>query len=170
VCARAGRGKKNGMQMALWSAGTLAAIAIASLAAMSGKALMTAMLALALAAACAFRGHQQQGGQYSGKTSHYEIITKPAVYEHDHLVHGAAAYSAAPYSYARHLTADEGDDDGGGGHPQPPLLRVAIAHAAAAAADSSGQPDGVGNGENETDVGQPPYPLSPVAYVPTDHV
>lgn len=102
------------MKAALWSAGTLAAIGFASLAAMSGKALLTAMLALALAAMCALKGHGHGGGGGGGgygKTSHYEIITKPAIYDHDHLVHGAT-YSSAPYSYARHLTMDEGGPGG----------------------------------------------------------
>lgn len=179
-----GRGKKNGMQMALWSAGTLAAIGFASLAAMSGKALMTAMLALALAAMCALRGHGGGGGGGgSGKTSHYEIITKPAIYDHDHLVHGAAAYSSAPYNYARHLSSDGSTYHvGGRGHP-PPMhvgrIIVTNAAAAAAAADSSGPgqlsqvaapTSGDDDGEDEENVSPLPYPLSPVAYIPTNNV
>lgn len=167
--------------MALWSAGTLAAIGFASLAAMSGKALMTAMLALALAAMCALRGHGGHGGG-SAKTSHYEIITKPAIYDHDHLVHGAA-YSSAPYNYARHLSTDE---NGGtyrvSGHGHPPPMHVGhIIAAAAAASDSSGlgQPspvatpvrgnDGSDDDDDNGNVGPPPYPLAPIAYIPTNN-
>lgn len=179
------------MHAALWSAGTLAAIAFAALAAMSGKALMTAMLALVLAAVCALKGHGGGGGGGGGygKTSHYEIITKPAIYDHDHLVHGAS-YSSAPYSYARHLTMDEG---GGGGGPyhlqghvrmgQPPQ-RVTVVHAAPAAAvhtsssDDSGpsgpgRPASGGSGDEDVDdeatVGHLSYPLAPIAYIPTNN-
>lgn len=174
-----GRGKKNGMQMALWSAGTLAAIGFASLAAMSGKALMTAMLALALAAMCAFKGHGGGGGGGgSAKTSHYEIITKPAIYDHDHLVHGTA-YSSAPYNYARHLSTDGSTYHvGGRGHPPPMHVgRIIVTAAAAADADSS-SPDQLSlvaapareddDGDDAGNVNPPPYPLSPVAYIPMD--
>lgn len=134
----------------MWSAGTLAAISFASLAAMSGKALMTAMLALALAAACALKGHGGGGGGGgSGKTSHYEIITKPAMYEHDHVVHGAA-YSSAPFSYARHLTMEAAAGGGRAYHlgaGRGPPQRVSIVHAAPA-----GPFIGGGHGHRSTNV------------------
>ncbi|XP_022178677.1 uncharacterized protein LOC111039454 isoform X2 [Myzus persicae] len=176
-----GRGKKDGMKAALWSAGTLAAIAFASLAAMSGKALMTAMLALVLAAVCALKGHGGGGGGGGGggygKTSHYEIITKPAIYDHEHLVHGAS-YSSAPYSYARHLTMDE---NGGTHHPvgRGPLQpqRVSVVHAAPAApanaqsgdASGPGQQAGDDDADDEASVGRLSYPLAPIAYIPTNN-
>ncbi|XP_025195156.1 uncharacterized protein LOC112594548 [Melanaphis sacchari] len=176
-----GRGKKDGMKAAMWSAGTLAAIAFASLAAMSGKALMTAMLALVLAAVCALKGHGGGGGGGGGgygKTSHYEIITKPAIYDHEHLVHGAS-YSSAPYSYARHLTMDE---NGGTHHPigrgPPQAQRVSVVHAAPAVSAAVVQPnDASGTGEqageedadDEATVGRLSYPLAPVAYIPTNN-
>lgn len=163
------------MQMALWSAGTLAAIGFASLAAMSGKALMTAMLALALAAICALRG-QGGGGGGNGKTSHYEIITKPAIYEHDHLVHGAA-YSSAPYNYARHLSMDGSTYHVGGRGHSPPMHVGRIIATTATAVDSP-SPDqqslvatparGDNDDDDEGNVSPPPYPLSPVAYMPTN--
>ncbi|XP_026813341.1 uncharacterized protein LOC113553940 [Rhopalosiphum maidis] len=176
-----GRGKKDGMKAAMWSAGTLAAIAFASLAAMSGKALMTAMLALVLAAVCALKGHGGGGGGGSGgygKTSHYEIITKPAIYDHEHLVHGAS-YSSAPYSYARHLNMDE---NGGTHHPigrgpPPQPQRVSVVHAAPAApapaqsndASGPGQQAGEEDADDEATVGRLSYPLAPVAYIPTNN-
>ncbi|XP_050066723.1 uncharacterized protein LOC114131132 [Aphis gossypii] len=176
-----GRGKKDGMKAALWSAGTLAAIAFASLAAMSGKALMTAMLALVLAAVCALKGHGGGGGGGGGygKTSHYEIITKPAIYDHEHLVHGAS-YSSAPYSYARHLTMDE---NGGTHHPigrgPPQPQRISVVHAAPAAPaniQSGGETSGLGgqqagdeDADDEASVGRLSYPLAPVAYIPTNN-
>ncbi|XP_060842197.1 uncharacterized protein LOC132922617 [Rhopalosiphum padi] len=176
-----GRGKKDGMKAAMWSAGTLAAIAFASLAAMSGKALMTAMLALVLAAVCALKGHGGGGGGGGGgygKTSHYEIITKPAIYDHEHLVHGAS-YSSAPYSYARHLTMDE---NGGTHHPigrgpPPQPQRISVVHAAPAApasaqsndASGPGQQAGEEDADDEATVGRLSYPLAPVAYIPTNN-
>lgn len=193
-----GRGKKNGMHAALWSAGTLAAIAFAALAAMSGKALMTAMLALVLAAVCALKGQGGGGGGGGGgygKTSHYEIITKPAIYDHDHLVHGAS-YSSAPYSYARHLTMDEGGAAyhlQGHVHVDQPPHRVTVVHAAPAAAihsstsssssssssSSDDSPSGPGHhasgstgdedADDEATVGHLSYPLSPIAYIPTNN-
>lgn len=169
------------MKAALWSAGTLAAIAFASLAAMSGKALMTAMLALVLAAVCALKGHGGGGGGGGGygKTSHYEIITKPAIYDHEHLVHGAS-YSSAPYSYARHLTMDE---NGGTHHPigrgPPQAQRISVVHAAPAAPaniQSGGESSGPGgqqagdeDADDEASVGRLSYPLAPVAYIPTNN-
>nr|XP_018909761.1 PREDICTED: uncharacterized protein LOC109038943 [Bemisia tabaci] len=103
-----GRKKKDSYHAAaMWSAGTLAAVGFSALAAMSGKALMTSMIALLLAAMSAFKHH---GG---GKTSHYEIITKPAHYhDHDHL--HSASYTGAPYSYARHLVIAPAEDDRNG--------------------------------------------------------
>lgn len=182
VCLHTGRGKKNGMHAALWSAGTLAAIAFASLAAMSGKALMTAMLALVLAAVCALKGHGGGGGGGGGggygKTSHYEIITKPAIYDHEHLMHGAS-YSSAPYSYARHLTMDE---NGGAYHPigrgpPPQPQRVSVVHAAPAApaavqsndATGPGQQAGDEDADDEASVGRLSFPLAPIAYIPTNN-
>lgn len=47
----------------MWAAGTMAAVGMAALAAVSGKAMMTSMLALMLAAAGALRG---QGGGNDG--------------------------------------------------------------------------------------------------------
>ncbi|BES96135.1 Protein of unknown function (DUF1676) [Nesidiocoris tenuis] len=57
--------KKGGFGLggALWAAGSVAAVGMAALAAMSGKALMTSMLALMLAGAGALRGG---GGGSSG--------------------------------------------------------------------------------------------------------
>ncbi|XP_026678483.1 uncharacterized protein LOC113466905 [Diaphorina citri] len=105
-----GRGKKqNYGHAAIWSAGTLAALGFAMLAALSGKALVTSILALGLAAICAFKGHGHGHGGYGnygyGKTSHYEIITKPAHYhDHEHLHSTSLAAAASPYaSYARQL-------------------------------------------------------------------
>lgn len=146
------------MHAALWSAGTLAAIGFAALAAMSGKALMTAMLALVLAAICALRGHGGGGGGGGGgKTSHYEIITKPAIYDHDHLVHGAS-YSSAPYSYARHLNMDDG---GGGGRSVRAPQQISVVHA-----DSAGPVQPL---QDTEDSPQQPYPLSPITYIPTNN-
>lgn len=153
------------MRTALWSAGALAAVGFASLAAMSGKALMTAMLALALAAMCALKGHGGGGGGGGGlsggygKTSHYEIITKPAIYEHDHLVHGAA-YSSAPYSYARHLSTDEA---GGGG------LQNGVGLAGGVNVGSSGGGGGGGGVGGAFHVGGRGVPASPPQHVSIVH-
>jgi len=134
-----------------------------------------------------------------GKTSHYEIITKPAVYDHDHLVHGAT-YSSAPYGYARHLTMDEGGPPGGvfvgayhGGRgvhsPQLPPRHVSVVHAAAHTGggggggggglpsddDPSTGPGGLqtspaaDDGDEEASNGHASYPLSPIAYMPTNN-
>lgn len=56
----------GGGAAAMMAAGSMAALGMAGLAALSGKALMTAMLAMALAAAGAFKGHG--GGE---KCTHY---------------------------------------------------------------------------------------------------
>lgn len=169
---------------AQWAAGTLAAVGFTSLAAMSGKALMTAMLALLLAAMCALKGHGGGGGGGGGshgKTSHYEIITKPAIYDHDHLVHGSS-FSSSPYSYARQLqTTDEGPYYVGsrGGPVESPPRHVSIVHAYPAVTSSTadgGQPTGHGrpvssaedNDDGTMAGGRPPYPLSPITYIPTD--
>ncbi|KAL1450126.1 hypothetical protein WDU94_002577 [Cyamophila willieti] len=104
--------KQNYGHAAIWSAGTLAALAFAALAALSGKALITSILALMLAAMCAFKGQHGHGGGYGnygyGKTSHYEIITKPAHYhDHEHLHSTSLAAAASPYAnYARQLVTD----------------------------------------------------------------
>lgn len=155
---------------ALWSAGTLAAIGFMSLAAMSGKALMTALLALILAAACALRGQGGGGGGGAsgaslGKTSHYEIITKPAIYDNEHLVHGASYSSSAPYNYARHMQAnDEGPYHvGGRGGPVPSQpQRVSIVHAEPVTGPGRAVADD-GDGAPTVD-GQTSYPI---AYIPT---
>lgn len=66
----------------LFSGGTLLALAMSALAALAGKALMTALLSLLLSALAALRGSGGGGG--GGKTT-YEIITKPVVsHEHSH--------------------------------------------------------------------------------------
>ncbi|XP_050534135.1 uncharacterized protein LOC126901594 [Daktulosphaira vitifoliae] len=165
-----GRGKKHGMHAALWSAGTLAAIGFAALAALSGKALMTAMLALVLAAISAMRGQGggMGGGGWGGKTSHYEIITKPAaVYDHDHLVHGAT-YSSAPYSYARHLIMEEGgrssDLGNGSGSPSGTPQQINIIRNFESI-DSTGSALPLDDGEEPIES----YPLTPITYIPTNN-
>lgn len=80
-------GRKKGYGGALWAAGTIAAIGMAALAAMAGKAMLTSMLALMLAAAGAMKGGLGSGNGNGDKcayiTAHgrnmemQELIEKP---------------------------------------------------------------------------------------------
>lgn len=62
----------------MWMCGTVAAIGMAGLAAVSGKALMTALLALVLAAAGAMKGGgggHKCGGHYDSSGRHLSLDT-----------------------------------------------------------------------------------------------
>lgn len=81
----------------LFSGGTLMALGLSALAALAGKALMTALLSLALSGFAAFKG----SGDSGHKSTTYEIITKPVVthahthsaeVQHEHGGHHAYAY------------------------------------------------------------------------------
>lgn len=92
------------MTAGLFSGGTLMAVGMSALAALAGKALMTALLSLMLSALAAMRGGGDSGG--GGKTT-YEIIAKPIVThahthssEVQHEVHGGHHHA---YAYARSL-------------------------------------------------------------------
>lgn len=100
----AGRRKKNRMSgllaAGLFSGGTLMAVGLSAIAALAGKALMTALLSLVLSGISAFRG----SGDSGHKSTTYEIITKPVVthahthsaevqHEHGGGHHGYAAYA-----------------------------------------------------------------------------
>lgn len=104
----AGRRRKTGlgglMTAGLFSGGTLMAVGMSALAALAGKALMTALLSLMLSALAAMRGGGSSGG--SSKTT-YEIVAKPIVThahthssEVQHEVHGGHHHA---YAYARSL-------------------------------------------------------------------
>ncbi|KAG8328171.1 hypothetical protein J6590_000828 [Homalodisca vitripennis] len=69
-----GRKKGGG---AMWAAGTMAAVGMAALAAVSGKAMMTSMLALMMAAAGALRG--SGGGGDSGKCGYSYPAAKRSI-------------------------------------------------------------------------------------------
>lgn len=88
---RGGGGKRRNyglLAAALFSAGTLLTLGLAALAAMSGKALMTSLAALLLAALTAMKGH----GSSDHKSTTYEIITKPVV-SHAHTHSAEVKYS-----------------------------------------------------------------------------
>ncbi|KAG8328174.1 hypothetical protein J6590_000831 [Homalodisca vitripennis] len=108
--------KKGGGGALLWSAGSLAAVGFASLAAMAGKAMMASLMALMLAGLTVMRGSGGGGGGGGGHKSHVEIIKAPAhielapaphfeagshAFEHDH-------YYTAPggYEYGRMMSVD----------------------------------------------------------------
>ncbi|RZF48337.1 hypothetical protein LSTR_LSTR010300 [Laodelphax striatellus] len=115
--SRSGRSKKG---VILWSSGMLAALGFAAMAAVTGKALMAALLALAVSAFTAIRGSSSAAASPAGyKAAHYEIIAKPVhyaappvsvpasapahYYDHDHL----HSTSYAPgYDYARQLESN----------------------------------------------------------------
>lgn len=119
-------GRKKGYGGALlWSAGALAAVGFASLAAVAGKAMMASLMALMLAGMTALRGNGGGGGDGGGsKYSNVEIIKAPAHYElapaphyegghafeHDHYY--TAPAGAAAYEYGRMMTVPRprGDD------------------------------------------------------------
>ncbi|KAG8328195.1 hypothetical protein J6590_000852 [Homalodisca vitripennis] len=103
------RRRKNGlsgslMTAGLFSGGTLMAVGMSALAALAGKALMTALLSLMLSAMAALRG----GGDSGHKSTTYEIITKPVVshahthsseIQHEHGNHHAYAYGRSMESH-----------------------------------------------------------------------
>lgn len=81
------------MNQAFWiagllSAGTMLAMGMSAMSAMAGKALMTSLLALMLAAFAALKGHSEDK-----KSTTYEIITRP-IYTHSHGSHKHAEVMA----------------------------------------------------------------------------
>lgn len=67
-----GRKKGYGFGGALWAAGTLAAVGLAALAAISGKAMMASMLALMMAGTSVMRNGNGNGNGNGGcKSTHY---------------------------------------------------------------------------------------------------
>lgn len=72
-----GRSKKGAI---IWSAGVLAALGFAAVAAVAGKALMASILALMVSAMSTLRGGGGGAGLAGYKSAHYEIISKPVHY------------------------------------------------------------------------------------------
>ncbi|XP_065215143.1 uncharacterized protein LOC135841863 isoform X2 [Planococcus citri] len=94
-----GRGKKKYMHsllMAGWMSGaTLLALTMKTIAILSGKALLAALLSLMLSVMSAFSGKG-----HSEKSTTYEIITKPIVAHHSADVHEAHGSELSPnYAY-----------------------------------------------------------------------
>lgn len=102
-----GRGKKkymNSLLMAGWMSGaTLLALTMKTIAILSGKALLAALLSLMLSVISAFgKGHAET------KSTTYEIITKPIVsHSHSADVHEGHASELNPtYAYKRSIAPE----------------------------------------------------------------
>ncbi|XP_075210477.1 uncharacterized protein LOC142317812 [Lycorma delicatula] len=91
------KGRKKGYGGAMWAAGTIAAIGIASLAAMAGKAMMTSMLALMLAAAGALRGGWGSGIGSGDKCAPHYITANGRNMDIQELMQKPADISGAVY-------------------------------------------------------------------------
>lgn len=110
-------GRKKGGGALLWSAGALAAVGMAALAAVAGKALMASLMALMLAGMTVLRGGGGGGGG-GGHSSHVEIIKAPAHLELAPAAHFEAGahgyeqdhyYTAPGYEYGRKLNVARWD-------------------------------------------------------------
>lgn len=86
--------------MAGWMSGaTLLALTMKTIAILSGKALLAALLSLMLSVISAFSGKG-----HSEKSTTYEIITKPIVAHHSADVHEAHGSELSPnYAYKRSI-------------------------------------------------------------------
>lgn len=89
---------------AMMVAGTLLPIKLGALAMMSGKALMTSMLALMLAAILALKKLASGGGGHSGAT--YEVINVPS--HPPHVGHGRALAHGMAYGGSVGRERDDG--------------------------------------------------------------
>lgn len=90
----------HSLMMAGWMSGaTLLALTMKTIAILSGKALLAALLSLMLSVMSAFSGKG-----HSEKSTTYEIITKPIVAHHSADVHEAHASEINPnYAYKRSI-------------------------------------------------------------------
>uniref|UniRef100_A0A182R853 Protein osiris 16 n=1 Tax=Anopheles funestus TaxID=62324 RepID=A0A182R853_ANOFN len=99
-------GKKGGLETliagAMMMKGTLAAVGLGALALIAGKALMTGLLALMLAAIVGLKSLASGGGG-GHKSTTYEIVAKPMYShshsEHDEVGHGHTGYGGYGRSY-----------------------------------------------------------------------
>ncbi|XP_058120393.1 uncharacterized protein LOC131284931 [Anopheles ziemanni] len=91
-------GKKGGLETLLAGAmmmkGTLAAVGLGALALIAGKALMTGLLALMLAAIVGLKSLASGGGGHKSTT--YEIVAKP-MYSHSHTEHDEGGHGHTGY-------------------------------------------------------------------------
>lgn len=88
--SKKGGSKEHFMMAALASGATLIALAFKTIALLAGKALITSLISLAIAAASAFKGHHHS----EPKSTTYEIVTKPIV-THTDAHHGSAGGHAS---------------------------------------------------------------------------
>ncbi|XP_049548079.1 uncharacterized protein LOC125959302 [Anopheles darlingi] len=92
-------GKKGGLETliagAMMMKGTLAAVGLGALALIAGKALMTGLLALMLAAIVGLKSLASGGGG-GHKSTTYEIVAKP-MYSHSHSEHDEVAHGHTGY-------------------------------------------------------------------------
>ncbi|KAL0277505.1 UNVERIFIED_CONTAM: hypothetical protein PYX00_004757 [Menopon gallinae] len=107
-----GKGNKGSLMAGLMMMkGTLMTIGFGALAALAGKALMTALLSLMLSAILGLRSSNQG---HAHKQTTYEIISKP-IYSHSHThsaeiqhEHDHGHGHAASYAYGRNLDYNDG--------------------------------------------------------------
>ncbi|KAI5714620.1 hypothetical protein M8J77_002761 [Diaphorina citri] len=90
--------KEHFLMAAIASGGTLIALAFKTIALLAGKALITSLISLAIAAASALKGHHHS----EPKSTTYEIVTKPIVTHTDahHGTGGHGGHDALEQSYA----------------------------------------------------------------------
>lgn len=107
----------------LITGGSMLALALSGLAAMAGKAMMTALMAMMMALICLLKGHGGGGGgggSGGGKSSHYEVIAHP--YFSKEQTHSAefqtdqgAIYHAHAHGVARAFELNQTENRNGEG-------------------------------------------------------